>query len=119
MINIELHIDWKKYFAQDSFFGMDGILGGDLVDAKTTFVMRDKIAHFIFAGWLQLALERWMHIEELLLTLLIILAVGVGVELLELIRYLLYGWTKILSDRFSWRDLVANLAGGLLAWLIL
>lgn len=105
-------------FAQDKFKGYDGIWGGDIVDVHSPFAMRDKVMHFLSAGILQLLIERWTGLDSWWEAQLTILLAGVIIEVVEMIRYSKYGYTRSMSDKFSWKDLIANQLGALLFWLL-
>lgn len=101
-------------FARDSFRGADGIWGGDYVDLTTPFGARDKVLHFICGALLFAAVDRD---GPACLAGLCVLVGGLTIELLEADR-LARGKTFFADDP-SWRDLVANLAGAAVAWLLL
>jgi len=112
----------SRYFASDSFR-----TGGQLVDQATWYAGRDKVQHavcgFVLAtAWRRAGLSRW-------LTLLLVLVAAVAWEVAELLRYLewerrMHAMTAVdmlaapwppFTDQFSWRDIVATMAGALLA----
>ena len=95
-------------FANDTFHNM-----GDLVDIESWYAGRDKIQHIICAIFLMLLLPFSIFINSL-----IILFGGIVLEIIEYVRYNLYGYSKILCDKMSWRDIVANITGMLLGILL-
>ena len=113
-----------NWWAEDGFRGADGILGGDLVDTGTPFAGRDKVQHLAAGALLALVLARWTPFGALL-ALGVVLAVSVAWEAVELLRY--RHWQAagarapwpFAADRMSWRDVVAALAGALLALLVI
>lgn len=111
----------SRYFASDSFR-----TGGQLVDQATWYAGRDKVQHavagFVIASLCRRAgLSRW-------LTLLVVLLAAVAWEVFELVRFIrwyrtLLAWPQPrpvwppFTDQFSWRDVVATVAGALPAVL--
>lgn len=101
------------------FRGLDGVLGGDLTDSNTIVAMRDKVQHVILLGApAQLAYERWVT-TSWPWGLIFVTLIAIVVELIEQARYDRYGWTRMLSDQADGADIVATIAGGVLAWLLL
>lgn len=114
----------SSWWAEDGFRGTDGVLGGDLVDAATPFASRDKIQHLVAGALLALLLARWTTLGAIPV-LGAVLVLAAAWEILELIRYRHWqaaggtGPWPFAADRMSWRDLVATVAGAVLALLLL
>lgn len=100
-------------FARDTF-----VNGGDLVDSAYWFAGRDKVQHVICELLGVLLLQRFLGA---LLALCVGILAGLAVEVVEHVRYyrLVTLATQpqptppLFCDRFSWRDLVADLVGAL------
>ena len=97
-----------SFFAEDTFRN-----GGDLVDTESWYAGRDKVQHIICAIFLMLLLPFSLFINALF-----ILFGGILLEIVEYVRYRKYGWTRQLSDKMSWRDVVANMVGAGIGILI-
>lgn len=102
-------------FAQDSFIGGDGVLGGDLVDVGTPLAARDKIQHLVAGILLAQVLVRWAAAGPWAVVGTVA-AAALAWEIVELVR--MVAWEKhglgappLVTDYFSWRDIVATLAG--------
>jgi hypothetical protein len=95
--------------------------GGDLTDTDTPFAARDKVAHLVLGGVIWFAL--WGLRIPIGPRAMIMFALTIAWELLELARFIRWQnagapapW-PLACDRFSWRDVVAGLAGALLCQL--
>ena len=110
-------------FARDGFVGVDGILGGDLVDQGTPFAGRDKVQHLVAGILLARVALRWLGLGPLA----VIGGVAITAvlwECVELARYLAWkrrglGPWPAAADRMSWRDVVTTTIGALLAVALL
>lgn len=108
----------SRYFASDSFR-----TGGQLVDQATWYAGRDKVQHAV-CGFILATVCRRAGLSRRL-TLLVVLVAAVACEVFELVRYLrwerrMHAMTAInmlaapwppFTDQFSWRDIVATVAG--------
>jgi hypothetical protein len=98
--------------------------GGQLVDLSTWYAGRDKVQHVVCGLLLARVLH---HLAPWPVVFLLVFLLAVAWELFERHRY--EAWVKLVrghhyvdappfpkfADNFSWRDVVAGLAGALLA----
>jgi hypothetical protein len=108
----------KACMAKDGFRSAYGTWGGELVDLQGPFAMRDKVMHALAGAVLAAMVGNFLALG-FVATHGIVLMAGVGIELVELWRYKRYGWTRSMSDLFSWRDLVANHVGAVVGYFLL
>jgi hypothetical protein len=106
------------WWADDAFRSLAGHWGGELVDLCTPVAGRDKVQHLVLGA------GAWLVLWALGLPLVPRAAILVGLcvlwELVELAR--LWRWRRagavppwpFAADAFSWRDVVAGLAGAVL-----
>jgi hypothetical protein len=114
----------SNWWAGDGFRGADGVWGGELVDQATPFAGRDKVQHVVIGALLALLLARWATLGTIPVLGVVLILSGAW-EAVELLRY--RHWQAagapppwpFAADRMSWRDVVAALAGALLALLLL
>lgn len=105
-----------RWMADDTF-----TKGGDLTDTDTVFAGRDKVVHAVLGGLLWFAL--WGFVVPLPSRVVVMGCAVVAWEFLELVRFALWvargqlGPWPLACDRFSWRDILAGLAGALLVEL--
>lgn len=109
----------KPWLADDTFRG-----GGDLVDEHELTAGRDKVVHFVCGGMLWFVMWGFAPLLghagidlSLQVRILLQLLAVIGWECFELVRYVLWDargrpqpWPWA-TDRFSWRDIAAGLAG--------
>lgn len=105
-----------KLFADDDFTGIPLFVG-------TPIEMRDKLAHFLAGATLMmllLAISRWTGIQlSNVLMVSILLAIFIGWEILELVRFWLNKWQYgVATDYLSWRDIIADIAGAAIAFVL-
>jgi len=112
----------SRYFASDSFR-----TGGQLVDQATWYAGRDKVQHAV-CGFILATVCRRAGLSQRA-TLVVVLVAAIAWEVAELLRYLewerrMHAMTAVdmlaapwppFTDQFSWRDIVATMAGALLA----
>jgi hypothetical protein len=98
------------WMADDTFAN-----GGDLVDTDGPWAGRDKVQHLVLGGLLWFVL--WGVRIPLGPRVVLMVAAVVLWECIELARYLAWQakgaprpW-PLVTDKFSWRDCVAGLAG--------
>jgi hypothetical protein len=96
------------FFANDTFHN-----GGDLVDTEYWFAGRDKVQHIVCAIFLMLLLPFVWWINALG-----VFVGGVLLEVIEYMRFKRYGYSRLLCDKISWRDVVANGVGIVLGILL-
>ena len=98
----------NELFVSDTFRTM-----GDLVDQDKWYAGRDKVQHVAIAMLLYLLLP-----FSFIINFSLIFILGWLWEGFEYLRYRKYGYSRMLCDKMSWRDVVANMIGALLGALL-
>ena len=99
-----------NFFAKDTFKA-----GGDLVDTDKFYAGRDKVQHFILGMILFCILRLFVPLATGSLFVLV-LCLGILWELFE--YYNLLHNSATFADRVSWRDVVADMAGAVVGFLL-